>query len=73
MRGELPRARAEPDGEPLPVAIGRETASRNGIEIGQQFDLHPFWDEEAEPRVSRSSGSSRRSHPTTVTGAGAIR
>ena len=49
VRGEFPRPLPEADGGPVPVAIGLETATRNGIELGQRFELHPFWDEEAEP------------------------
>ena len=49
VRGEFPRPLPEADGGSVPVAIGLETATRNGIELGQRFELHPFWDEEAEP------------------------
>ncbi len=47
--GEFPRSLARAGAEPLPVAIGIETATTSGIEIGQQFDLFPFWDSAARP------------------------
>ena len=49
VEGEFPRPLPEAGDGPVPVAIGAETAARNGIELGQRFDLHPFWDEDAEP------------------------
>ena len=47
--GEFPRPVPEADDGPIAVAVGLETATRNGIEIGSSFDIHPFWDPEADP------------------------
>ncbi|HEY7466699.1 MAG TPA: ABC transporter permease, partial [Dehalococcoidia bacterium] len=33
----------------LEVAVGAETAQRIGIKLGDQYDLHPFWDPNVEP------------------------
>ena len=49
IEGTLPAAMPRAEGRAVPVAIGLETATRNGIAIGQRFDLHPFWDADAEP------------------------
>lgn len=31
------------------AAIGQEAAERNGVRVGDAFDLYPFWREDAEP------------------------
>ena len=49
VQGEFPRPLPEADDSPVPVAVGLETATRNGIRIGSGFDIHPFWDPEADP------------------------
>ncbi len=49
VSGVFPRAAPEATGAPIPVAIGVETAERNGIELGRRFDLHPFWNDELVP------------------------
>ena len=49
IAGAFPEPVAQAGGSALPVAIGRETAERNGLEIGTLLDLHPFWDDEAVP------------------------
>ena len=48
--GRLPDTTPVSSGAPdLEVAIGVETAGRLGIELGRQFDLHPFWRDDVEP------------------------
>ncbi len=47
--GEFPSAVPTGGSDPIPVAIGLETATAAGVEIGQRFDLYPFWNEEAAP------------------------
>lgn len=47
--GALPDPAPRAEGRALPVAVGAETAERNGMTVGQRFDVHPFWDPEAEP------------------------
>ncbi len=47
--GEFPRAVPGATDEPIPVALGIETATSTGTEIGTRFDLYPFWDPEAPP------------------------
>jgi hypothetical protein len=47
--GEFPRAIPSAGSEPIPVAIGLETATGIGVDVGQRFDIYPFWDEEAAP------------------------
>ena len=49
VEGTFPGAQAEAAEGPVPVAVGLETATRNGIEVGRRFDLHPFWDREVPP------------------------
>ena len=49
VEGTLPAAMPRAEGSAIPVAIGLETATRNGFVVGQRFDLHPFWDADAEP------------------------
>ncbi|MEZ4503764.1 MAG: FtsX-like permease family protein [Dehalococcoidia bacterium] len=49
VEGAWPDPVPEPSGAALPVAVGRETAERNGMSLGTQFELHPFWDDEATP------------------------
>lgn len=34
---------------PLPALVGAETAARNGIVVGDVFELYPFWDEDSPP------------------------
>ena len=49
-QGRLPADVLSLNGAPdLEVAVGAETAQRLNISLGQQFDLHPFWDLEMEP------------------------
>ncbi len=48
--GRLPDTVSSSSGTPdLEVAVGAETAERLGIDLGRQFDLHPFWREDLEP------------------------
>lgn len=47
--GELPAVMAPGSDGPLLAAIGTRTAEINGLEVGDQFDLFPFWDEDAPP------------------------
>ena len=47
--GELPEAMAPGADGPLLAAIGSRTAELNGISVGDQFDLFPFWDATAAP------------------------
>ena len=47
--GTLPSGVPSAAGQALPVAVGLETATRNGIAVGERFDLHPFWDPDAPP------------------------
>jgi ABC-type lipoprotein release transport system permease subunit len=52
VEGRMPRSSraAAPGGAPsIEVAMGVETARRNGIEVGTTLDLHPFWRPEAAP------------------------
>ena len=49
VAGAWPDPAPDANGSALPVAVGRETAERNGMAIGTRFELHPFWDEEAAP------------------------
>ena len=49
LEGTFPAAMPRAEGRAIPVAIGLETATRIGIAVGQRFDLHPFWDANAEP------------------------
>jgi ABC-type lipoprotein release transport system permease subunit len=49
VAGEWPRALERTAEGPIPAALGEETALRLGIELGERFDLHPFWDERADP------------------------
>ena len=49
VEGALPAA-ADPDVDaPVPAAVGAATAALNGIAVGDQFDLFPFWDNDAAP------------------------
>ena len=47
--GELPEAMAPGSEGPLLAAIGARTAELNGLAVGDQLDLFPFWDEQATP------------------------
>ena len=47
--GELSAVLAPGSDGALPVAVGRQTAEVNGIAVGDEFDLYPFWDEGATP------------------------
>jgi len=47
--GELPAVMAPGAEGPLFVAIGSLTAELNGLSVGDNLDLFPFWDEEAAP------------------------
>lgn len=51
VEGRLPRSTGRPPtGAPaIEVALGAEAARRNGIRVGDSFDLHPFWRPEAAP------------------------
>ena len=48
--GRLPDTVSSLTGTPdLEVAIGAETAQRLDINLGDRFDLHPFWRDDLEP------------------------
>lgn len=50
--GRLPRTTALPAAGRAPqieVALGGETARAFGLRVGDRFDLHPFWQADAEP------------------------
>jgi hypothetical protein len=49
VAGELPEVMAPGAEGALPAAVGRRTAEVLGIEVGDRFDLFPFWDDEAAP------------------------
>ena len=50
VEGQLPAGMTAVEGVPnLEVAVGAETAERLGIELGREYDLHPFWNEEVQP------------------------
>ncbi len=48
VEGRWPAADGD-DGRVLEVAIGLEAAERNGVRVGDAYDLYPFWREDAEP------------------------
>jgi ABC-type lipoprotein release transport system permease subunit len=58
IEGQLPAntAASGPRAPNIEVAIGSETAQRLGITVGQRFDLHPFWLQDAEPVHARVVG-----------------
>jgi ABC-type lipoprotein release transport system permease subunit len=56
VEGTFPEPHPRGRDGPIPVLIGAETAERLGIRVGQRFDLHPFWDQGAEPLVVEVSG-----------------
>jgi ABC-type antimicrobial peptide transport system permease subunit len=50
VEGRMPDTVSSSSGSlDIGVAIGAETAQRLGITLGTQYDLHPFWLEDAEP------------------------
>ncbi len=50
VEGALPVATTSGDRAPsIEVAMGASTARRLGINLGDRFDLHPFWRPEAAP------------------------
>jgi ABC-type antimicrobial peptide transport system permease subunit len=55
VQGQLPGdATASAQGPPsFDVAVGAETARANGIEVGREFDMYPFWVEGAAPIRAR--------------------
>ncbi|HEU5421933.1 MAG TPA: ABC transporter permease, partial [Nitrolancea sp.] len=52
VAGRLPNdaAPATPNAPPsIEAAVGSDTAKQMGISIGSEYDLHPFWVEDAQP------------------------
>lgn len=52
LEGALPKPVTAYNGGPAPaleVLIGRATAEKLGVKVGDRFDLHAFWRPEAEP------------------------
>ena len=48
----------QPDAaEVVEVLVGARTAAEHGIAVGEEFDLHPFWDPEATPLRIRVTGT----------------
>ncbi|MFN8638822.1 MAG: ABC transporter permease [Dehalococcoidia bacterium] len=49
VEGAFPAPLPHAEWKLVPVAVGLETAQRNGIHVGDVFDLYPFWDAAAKP------------------------
>ena len=56
VEGELPEVMAPGADGPLLAAIGSRSAELNGIAVGDELDLFPFWDETAAPLAVRVVG-----------------
>jgi ABC-type antimicrobial peptide transport system permease subunit len=57
ITGALPREMPAGATGPIEVLIGHETAERLGFEVGDQFELHPYWDDEATPVLVEIAGT----------------
>ncbi|MEX2081665.1 MAG: FtsX-like permease family protein, partial [Dehalococcoidia bacterium] len=49
----------------IEAAVGRPAAERLGIQVGDQFDLYPFWNEDAPPLVVTVVGIYEQTDPTS--------
>ena len=49
VAGAFPAPVPRAEGMTVPVAVGRATAERASMRVGDRLDLHPFWDPEARP------------------------
>ena len=57
-----PSLEVAPDG-PLEVLVGAATADGLGIGLGEEFDLHPFWEPDGAPMRVRVVGIGREVDP----------
>ena len=49
VAGAFPAPVPHADGMAIPVAVGRVTAERATMRVGDRLDLHPFWDPDTKP------------------------
>ncbi len=59
VTGEFPEPMPAGADGPIAVLMAHDTAERLGFAVGDQFDLHPFWDEDAAPVLVEIVGTGR--------------